>query len=228
MNNKLIIIIVAIVIVVGVVGIIASSIMPNTKNLSDINTSAESKAQIKVESDTNFNGTITLYTYHNLKKNDNGNYNMTEFYKSDKGAMEYHGHKIEIPIINGKATYDIPENAQFFIINPRGHCNERFNSENQKISVYFYSNGGLISQSDSIIKGSIFEIDFGDIIYDLQGNIIEYVSTNNIINNNPSNNPSSNPSNSPSNSPSKAPSNSPYNNLHHNPHYTPNHNPHHN
>jgi hypothetical protein len=174
MNSKLIIIIIAIIAVVGVIGIIANNTMESTTTSpSDLNVSAENKVQIIIEADANFNGTIIIYTYSNLKKNENGSYNITEFYKKHVGYKEYKGNEIEIPIINGKATYDLPENTQFFIVAPLGETNEIFEDIDRKITLDFYINGKLIEQANSVIDGPVFEIIFGDKIYDAHGNTLK-------------------------------------------------------
>ncbi|MBF4469148.1 MAG: hypothetical protein ISP01_07055 [Methanobrevibacter arboriphilus] len=143
---------------------------------NNINPASIGKTQIVVDSDTKFNGSIKIYKYSNLESNENGSYNMTQFFKPGFIFRDYTGIPIEIPIVDGKASYDIPNDVQFFIVYSYGSTNKDFgytSDSNDAVTVSFYSNGVLVAQSISELYADQFDIDFGGTIYDLKGGTME-------------------------------------------------------
>ncbi|MDR0911058.1 MAG: zinc ribbon domain-containing protein [Methanobrevibacter sp.] len=170
-NTKRIIVIILIIILLIFGGIFAFNKITNTTTIDPL---LIGKSQLKVDSETLFNGSITIYTYSNLKSNSNGSYNWSQFFEPGFLWRDYVGSKIDIPIVNGKATYDLPSNTQFFIVYDYGHTNKIFNynpNDTVTITVSFYSNGVLKAQSISELYSDQFDISFGGDIYNLNGEL---------------------------------------------------------
>jgi len=160
-NKELIITCVAIILWCIVGGIILDNVLPSIDPL------LSGKTQIRVESTAKFNGSIEINTFSNVKANENGSYNRSQFVNST-GYYIYTGDVIRIPIVDGKATFYLPNDVQFFTIYPCGFANSK-ESENAAVKISFYSNGVLITDAVDVISHGEFWIRFGRSIYDVNG-----------------------------------------------------------
>lgn len=161
----LIIAIVAIILVLGVVGVFMVT-------GSNVNPLASGKDQIVVESDTKFNGSIQIFTYKNLTSNSNGSYNYSQFFDQYGYPV---GSQIDIPIVNGKATFDIPKNVKFVAFGGAGSGTTDKNygyNTGKSVTVSFYSNGVLMGQSITDIYADLFDVELYNNIYSTNGEVI--------------------------------------------------------
>ena len=190
MENKIKYILIAIVAIGLIVAGVVVYNMLTDPNIQDIdnpistgegqNSNSTGKIQIIVDSNTSFRGSIDVYTFSNVQANENGSYRMSQFFRTISGSKDPSGRPHEIKIIDGKATFDIPEGTQFFIVDQFGDTDNEFgHNSNNLVTVSLYSNGAIIKQSTNPIVVEEFKIDFGYLIFDSNAKVL---SGSNLIN----------------------------------------------
>lgn len=188
MENKHLIIIgvLAIIIVILAVGIMIIS-NPNggTSNGGfGIDTGSMGKTMIKVTSDNDaVSGKMEVFEFRNIKQNDNGTWNLSEFgdyygllgFYGDNNGAEH-----DVMIQNGTAEYEIKNDTQVFFV----YYYITDISGKGNITVDLNVNGEQKFSSISEIYSNQCDINWGDQLITLDGNVI---SDNDLIPDTPHN-----------------------------------------
>lgn len=173
MEKKHIIIIGVLVIIIAILAVTILTMGNNINILHDT-------GNIKISSeDSSMSGKLTITEFKNIKKNENGTYNISQFY--DRFGMPT-GAKNDIVIKDGKAEYTLHNDTEFFIVDYYiTDIKPKYNYGNDsapKVTVEYLHNGKSVLSSSETAYADQCDVTFGVKIYSLDGTTLSSNSLN--------------------------------------------------
>ena len=153
--------------------ILIASVSAVSAGLFDSNNS--DNGIIKIESeDSSMKGTVEIYEFKNIKENDDGSYNITQFY--DQDGLEK-GKKHSITIKDGAAEYALHNDTEFFIIYYFiTNIKPEYDLDNETAPMvnveYLYHGESMLSSSEEAYYDQC-DISFGSKVYKVNGDQVD-------------------------------------------------------
>lgn len=156
--------VILIAILVIIIIILAGAILLNINPLQKVDNNA-----ISISSDdSSVSGKLMICEWSDVKSNENGTYNITQFI-SKYGGNE--GTTNDIIIKDGKAEYTLRNDTDFFMVSPLiKDINQSNNNSEGSVKVEYLHNGkSLITSSNKISIFRECKVSFGSQIYSTNG-----------------------------------------------------------
>lgn len=178
--QKKYIIIAAIIIIIGIIGA-AAIILGAGGDTVGVDPSTMGKTVLKVSSnDKDLSGKVTIWEFDDVEENENGTYNLSQFgdYYGLLGWDGGNGRTQTINIVNGEATYEIPNTTKIFMLDYYiTDLNQDFGydgaGDNVTITVELFVNGVLKFSSSGHPYADQADLDFGHQLIFYDGSVLK-------------------------------------------------------
>lgn len=178
--QKKYIIIAAAIIIIAIIGAAAILLGAGGDSVG-VDPSTMGKTVLKVSSnDKDLSGQITLWEFDDVEENENGTYNLSQFgdYFGLLGWNGGNGRTQTINIVNGEATYEIPDNVKVFMLDTYiTDLNKDFGydsaGDNVTITVELFVNGVLKFSSSDHPYSDQANLDFGHQLIFHDGSVLK-------------------------------------------------------